>query len=169
MDPALWQDGSFNETAWGQPQLRRALGEGRKEAVRISDEINQRENTPIATHANGASVWNSTTMVTFPRADDLSPDEAHRFARAALEAYFGAEVALEAYGEEAPEVDVHAINTAAVQNDGNAQMVIDGRGVRMWELAFSLEVEGVRCDGAVFVNAQTGLVEAVEYTVLGNG
>ena len=56
-----------------------------------------------------------------------------------------------------------------MQNDGNAQMVIDGRGVRMWELAFSLEVEGVRCDGAVFVNAQTGLVEAVEYTVLGNG
>ena len=169
VDPALWQDGSFNETAWGWPQLRRALGEGRKEAVRISDEINQRENTPIATHANGASVWNSTTMVTFPRADDLSPDEAHRFARAALEAYFGAEAALEAYGGEALEVDAHAINTAAVQNDGNAQMVIDGRGVHMWELAFSLEVEGVRCDGAVFVNAQTGMVEAVEYTVLGNG
>ena len=169
VDPALWQDGSFNETAWGWPQLRRALGEGRKEAVRISDEINQRENTPIATHANGASVWNSTTMVTFPRADDLSPNEAHRFARAALEAYFGAKAALEAYGEDAYEVDAHAINTAAVQNDGNAQMVIDGRGVRMWELAFSLEVEGVRCDGAVFVNAQTGMVEAVEYTVLGNG
>ena len=79
----------------------------------------------------------------------------------------GQEAALEAYGEEALEVDAHAINTAAVQNDGNAQMVIDGRGVRMWELAFSLEVEGVRCDGAVFVNAQTGMVEAVEYTAAG--
>ena len=48
-------------------------------------------------------------------------------------------------------------------------MVIDSQGVRMWELSFSLEVEGVRCDGVVFVNAQTGLVEAVEYTALGNG
>ena len=169
VDPALWQDGSFNETAWGGPQLRRALAEGREEAVRLSNEINLRENTPVATHANGASVWNSTTMVTFPRADDLSPDEAHGFARAALEVYFGAEAVREAYGEEAFEVDAHAINTAAAQNDGSAQLVIDSRGVRMWELAFNLEVEGVRCDGAVFVNAQTGLVEAVEYTVLGNG
>ena len=49
------------------------------------------------------------------------------------------------------------------------QLVVDGDGTRMWELAFNMMLNGAEYNGAVFVNSQTGEVEAIEYTTLGNG
>jgi hypothetical protein len=52
---------------------------------------------------------------------------------------------------------------------GNDSGVVDGDGTRMWELAFNMMLNGTEYNGAVFINSQTGEVEAIEYTTLGNG
>ena len=48
-------------------------------------------------------------------------------------------------------------------------MVQSADGLRMWEFQVDFDLDGTHYSGGVFIDAQTGEVVRVAYTVLGNG
>ena len=159
VDPAEWADGDLFAPVWGQPQLIKALGAEREAAYRISTgERDGPVETPIPTDMTGASVWNHTTREVEPAADDMDIEEAKVLAQAALAAEFGLTAEQAAIPFSIEDYNYHA-----------SQLVVDGDGTRMWELAFNMVLNGTEYNGAVFINSQTGEVEAIEYATLGNG
>ena len=159
VDPAEWKDGDLFAPAWGQPQLVKALDAERVEAYKIS--VGEREGpveTPLPADLAGASVWNTTTREVEPIEGDMTKEKAIEIAQAALMDEFS----LTAEQAAAPfSVEDYAYHAG--------QLVVDGDGTRMWELAFNMMLNGTEYNGAIFINSQTGEVEAIEYTTLGNG
>ena len=159
VDPAEWQDGDLLAPVWGQPQLVKALDAEREEAYRISvGEQTGPVETPIPAEEAGASVWNHTTREVEPAEGDMPVEEAIGIAQAALQDEFDLTAEQAALPFHTDDYIYHA-----------SQFVVDGNGTRMWELAFNMVHNGTEYNGAVFINAQTGAVEAVKYTTLGNG
>ena len=159
IDPAVWTDGNLLAPVWGQPQLVKALCEEKEAAYRISDgERESPAETPIPKEHAGASVWNTTTHEVEPAEGDMTLEEAKTIAQTALMDEFGLTAEEAAVPFSVEDYAYHA-----------GQLVVDGDGTRMWELAFNMMLNGTEYNGAVFINSQTGAVEAVEYTTLGNG
>ena len=61
------------------------------------------------------------------------------------------------------------LDAAEDYDEAAVQLVRGADGTRMWEFQVELELDGTHYTGGVFINAKTGEVVRVAYSVLGNG
>lgn len=164
VDPATYADGSLTAAVWGQEQLRKALHEGKDELRQLGQqsrgeaEANQLSAAEQAEAVDGASVWMTGTVEVSPEEGDMPMAQAKEIMRAAVQA----ELAL---------TDEQAAQLGAAEDydEAGVQMVQSADGLRMWEFQVDFDLDGTHYSGGVFIDAQTGEVVRVAYTVLGNG
>lgn len=159
VDPAVWVGGGLNRTAWGQPQLLYARDEGAREAMTINMELNALEGTSIDySYIEGRSLWGDVLAETKPAPGDISPEKAAESAIHALVEQFGL-----------PWETLSVLEDAPVVGAAYAHLLESESGVRVWVFTPSMKLEGTNFHMAVCINAQTGVLERLEYTTLGNG
>lgn len=158
-DPASYAGGNLTDPVWAQEQLRKVLHEGRAEISALAQQRSAATPQPVPEEeVAGASVWMNGTIVTTPENGDMPMAEAKEIMRAAVQA----ELAL-------TDAQAAQIGTPADYDEAAVQFVQDAGGVRMWEFQVDIDVDGSHYSCGVFINAQTGEVVRISYTVLGNG
>lgn len=158
VDKSVYADGSLNRVAWSHQQILYARTEGHAEAMTINQELNAIEGTSIDyDHIEGTDLWGDALHDTSATEGDIAADVALAAVPDALSRQFGltAEALALAIGD--PLLPEHG---SLRQSDS---------GIRVWVFHPSLTIDGVNYYTAVFLNAQTGELERLEYTTLGFG
>lgn len=159
VDSAVYSDGSLNRVAWGQQQLLYARSkEGAPEAFAITSELNAEDGVKIDyDYLEGHELWGDPLTDVEPAAEDIPVETAMDAVYTAIIRQFGLtdEQLSAAMGD-----PLSAENGSLRQSDF---------GVRVWVFYPTLTIDGVSYYTAVCINAQTGELERLEYTTLGNG
>lgn len=159
VDPAAYADGSLSAPVWGQEQLRKYLHEGHEEALAIGHQNLAGTTPPPAPEAVvGASVWMEGTVEVAPQEGDMPMAEAKEIMRAAVQA----ELAL-------TDDQAALLDAAEDYDEAAVQLICGADGTRMWEFEVEFDLDGTHYSGGVFINAKTGEVVRIAYSVLGNG
>lgn len=158
VDSSVYADGSLNLVAWGQPQLLYARTTGAREAWSITEKTNAEDGVKVDyNYIEGTELWGDPLTDVEPAPGDLPAETLPDAVYTALARQFGLthEQLLAAMGE--------ALNpeyAALRQSDS---------GIRVRLFSATLTIDSVNYYAAVCINAQTGELERLEYTTLGNG
>lgn len=159
VDPAVWADGELNRTAWGHPQLLHAITDQAREAMAITQEINAEDYVTIDySYIEGTELWGEPLLEIEPSADDMTVEAAAELAISAFEHQMG--------------VSVDEVTTATGEPfllAENGSLRATENGTRVWVFTPSYIWEDESYGVTIFINAQTGELERLEYTTLGNG
>lgn len=158
VDPAIWEDGSLDAPAWGQPQLLNALQDNdaaqAAQAKYYAAETPgiPRVTPPPSAIAEGALTWNGQRLrISSSGPDDMPEEDALAIAKQALmeetgltqEALDAADVMVEFYERES----------------GNS----------IWGFHLYLVVDGIEQGCGVMLDAQTGEILSTGVVTGGNG
>lgn len=158
VDQAVYADGSLNRVAWGHRQILYARTDGHAEAMTINQELNAIEGTSIDyDYFEGTELWGDILTDVIAVEGDISVDAALAAVPGALSHQFSLsdeELAL-------------ALGDPLLPEHGSLRQ--SDSGIRVWVFHPSLTIDGINYYTAVFINAQTGELERLEYTTLGFG
>ncbi|MBP3454008.1 MAG: hypothetical protein J6M20_09895 [Clostridia bacterium] len=158
VDLALLADGSLEHEAWGQPQLLYARTTGSREAWSITEKTNAEDDVKVDYYyIEGTELWGDPLTDVEPAPGDLPAESLTDAAHSALARQFGLthEQLITIMGGE-----LNPQYAALRQSDA---------GIRVRVFSATLTMDGANYYVAVCINTQTGKLERLEYTTLGNG
>lgn len=158
VDVSVYADGSLNRVAWGHQQILYARTEGHAEAMSINQVLNAAEGTEIDyDYFEGTELWGDVLNDTAAAEGDIPVDAALDMVFDALSHHFALN----------PEELSFTMSDPLLPEHGSLRQ--SASGIRVWVFHPTLTMDGVNYYTAVFINAQTGELERLEYTTLGFG
>ena len=158
VDSTLLADGKLNHEAWGQPQLLYARTTGAREAWSITEKTNAEDGVKVDyDYIEGTELWGDPLTDVEPAPGDLSAEVLADAAHAALARLFDL---------------THEQLTTVMGGELDPQYAAlrqSDLGIRVRVFSATLTIDGVNYYVAVCINTQTGELERLEYTTLGNG
>lgn len=158
VDRSLLADGKLSHEAWGQPQLLYARTTGAREAWSITEKTNAEDGVKVDyNYIEGTELWGDPLTDVEPAPGDLPAEALTDAVYKALARQFGL----------THEQLITAMGGAL--NPEYAALRQSDSGIRVRLFSVTLTIDGANYYVAVCINAQTGDVERLEYTTLGNG
>lgn len=160
VDPTLWQNTTeLNTVAWGQQQLVYARKVAPREATVISQEQNALDGENIDyDYVEGTELWGDPLHDAEPTENDMTASQALAVAREAFQQQFGLDAAI-----------TLSYNNEPILPDGIGTLRESASGIRVWIFNTTFFQDGWNYDITICINAQTGVLERLEYNTIRNG